>query len=161
MVPPPRSPDLHQDQYPSPDMDHNSQVCHRQAPKCIRCIYGEMTKCPWRTKGKQGTNRVHPVTAPGQYVSVNQMESMFLGFTAQLKGRLTKNRYRAATLFVEHYTWPSYMQLQGSCRSLASEEILSANNVFETFVRKQGVVIRCYHENNILLAYNSFIQSLN
>ena len=73
-----------------------------QAPKCSACIYGAMTKVPWRSKGHQSSiNDITECTAPGQCVSIDQLESSTPGFIAQLKGRLTKDRYQAATIFVD------------------------------------------------------------
>ncbi|KAL7483760.1 hypothetical protein ACHAW6_009398 [Cyclotella cf. meneghiniana] len=41
-------------------------------------------------------------TRPGQVVSVDQMISTQPGFVAQLKGKLTTQLYKAATIFVDH-----------------------------------------------------------
>ena len=43
-----------------------------KTPKCAGCLYGAMTKRPWRSKGKQA-NKVHTVTTPGACVSVDQL----------------------------------------------------------------------------------------
>eukprot|EP00970_Alexandrium_tamarense_P018045 scaffold13311_cov105-Alexandrium_tamarense.AAC.1 len=65
-------------------------------PRCAGCLFGAMTKVPWRAKGKQDTT-IFSATKAGQVVSVDQMISTQVGFVAQLKGRLTTQRYRAAT----------------------------------------------------------------
>ena len=57
-------------------------------PRCAGCLFGKMTKVPWRTRSK-ANNKVHEATYPGECVSVDQMESTQAGFVAQLKGRLT------------------------------------------------------------------------
>ena len=51
-------------------------------------------------------------TEPGQIVSVNQLESPMPGFIVQLKGNLTKQRYRYATIFVDQYSYLSNVFLQ-------------------------------------------------
>ena len=61
--------------------------------------------------------RDHPkasrvATKPGQIVSVDQLESPTPGFIAQLKGILTKQRYRYTTIFVDQYSCLSYVFLQ-------------------------------------------------
>ena len=68
-------------------------------PKCAGCLFGKMTKVPWRTRSKTNS-KVHKATHPGECVSIDQMESTQAGFIAQLKGRLTTKRYKAATIFV-------------------------------------------------------------
>mmetsp|Transcript_109 Transcript_109/g.216 ORF Transcript_109/g.216 Transcript_109/m.216 type:complete len:135 (+) Transcript_109:261-665(+) len=98
-------------------------------PRCAGCLYGAMTKRPWRTKGKQ-QQKISTVTAPGACVSVDQLESASAGFIAQLKGKLTRQRYRAATVFVDHFSRLSYIHLQ---RNLSSEETLQAKRAFEAY----------------------------
>jgi hypothetical protein len=65
-------------------------------------MYGAMTKRRWRTKGGQNKSKLCSVTNPGDCVAVDQLESNTQGFLAQLKGTLTKKRYGAATVFVDH-----------------------------------------------------------
>jgi hypothetical protein len=60
-------------------------------------------KLPWRGKEKKSSH-LSVATKPGETVSVNQMASTKVGFFAQLKGTLTKKRYRCATIFVDHYS---------------------------------------------------------
>jgi hypothetical protein len=73
-----------------------------KALKCAGCMYGAITKQPWRMKGIQNKNKIRVATSPGDCISVNQLESLTPGFIAQLKGRLTKKRYGAATIFIDH-----------------------------------------------------------
>jgi hypothetical protein len=42
-------------------------------PKCAGCLFGTMTKKPWRNKGKNPKVVGHLATAPGQMVSVDQL----------------------------------------------------------------------------------------
>ena len=60
-------------------------------PVCTGCAFGAMTKVPW--KNSEATRTVFKATNPGQCVSVDHMMSMQVGFYAQLKVRLTKQRY--------------------------------------------------------------------
>ena len=71
-------------------------------PKCTGCLFGAMTKIPWRGKETKASHKVFVATKPGECISVNQMTSTELGFVAQLKGKLTKKRYYCATVFVDH-----------------------------------------------------------
>ena len=91
-----------------------------------------MTKRPWRTKSQRDNRKLRQVTEPGECVSVDQLKSSTPGFIPQLKGKLTKQRYRAATVFVDHYSGLSYVHMQ---RSLTSEETLEAKRAFEAFAR--------------------------
>jgi len=65
-------------------------------PKCAGCLFGSMTKIPWRGKETKASHEVFIATKPGECVSVNQMASTEVGFFAQMKGKLTKRRYRGA-----------------------------------------------------------------
>jgi hypothetical protein len=68
-------------------------------PKCAGCLFGAMTKLPWRGKESALSHEIFIATKLGEIVSVNQMESTMVGFFAQLKGSLTMKRYRYCTVF--------------------------------------------------------------
>jgi GAG-pre-integrase domain len=57
---------------------------------CQACIYGKMTRRPWRTKPNANKVKTVPITRPGMVVSVDQLESPVPGFVAQMKGKLTR-----------------------------------------------------------------------
>jgi hypothetical protein len=59
-----------------------------EIPICPSCLYGKMSRRPWRNKSSY-----HPIsnaTKPGTFVSVDQMDSSTPGLIAQLKGIPTK-----------------------------------------------------------------------
>eukprot|EP00978_Attheya_sp_CCMP212_P011775 scaffold29281_cov64-Attheya_sp.AAC.3 len=60
-----------------------------KTPKCAAYLFGQTTHRAWRTKGKQ-KKKLMTATVPGQFVSIDQMESSTPGFVAQMKGTLTK-----------------------------------------------------------------------
>ena len=133
------------------------RLIHVKSPKCAGCIYGAMTKRPWRTKAQQNKQKIRSVTRPGDCVSVDQLESTTPGFIAQLKGKLTKQRYRAATVFVDHASRLSYVHLQ---KSLSSDETVQAKRAFEAYARSHGIIIRHYHADNGRFADNAFLDSI-
>jgi hypothetical protein len=59
-------------------------------PACTGCLFGAMTKVPWR--GRETSSEVFVATKAGQCVSVDQLVSAQVGFIAQLKGTLTKKQ---------------------------------------------------------------------
>jgi hypothetical protein len=65
-------------------------------------------------------------------VSVDQLQSSAAGFISQLKGRLTRRRYKSATIFVDHFSRMSYVHL---LEILTSADTLEAKEVFEAFSR--------------------------
>jgi hypothetical protein len=77
------------------------QLAKVKPPACVGCLFGAMTKVPW--KGQETSSEVFVAAKAGQCVSVDQMISMQVGFIAQLKETLSKKRYTAATVFVNHY----------------------------------------------------------
>jgi hypothetical protein len=133
------------------------QLIHVKSPKCAGCLYGAMTKRPWRTKSQQNKSKIRTVTRPGDCVSVDQLESTTPGFFAQLKGALTKKRYRAATVFVDHASRLSYVHLQ---QGLTSNETVEAKRAFEAYARSNGVTIKHYHADNGRFADNAFLNSV-
>ncbi len=110
----------------------NGEIPHKLArvtpPRCAGCLFGAMTKLPWRSKESKQTHQVYVATKPGECVSVDQMESLQVGFFAQLKGRLTKKRYTGATIFVDHFTRIRFIHLM---LDLSAEETIKAKNAFE------------------------------
>lgn len=123
-------------------------------PKCPACIYGKMTKKPWRTKMPGSKVAPRTITAPGDCVSIDQLESSQPGFIAQLKGSLTRERYHAATIFVDHFSRLSYVYVH---RSTTAIETVTAKHAFEQFAKGYGVSIKHYHADNGRFAENLFM----
>ncbi len=115
-----------------------------------------MTKIPWRGKESISSHEVFAATKPGEMVSVDQMVSTKVGFFTQLKGRLTKKRYRCCTIFVDHYSRMRFVHHQVNDSSM---ETLTAKLAFEKFATEHGVRISHYHCNNGHFADNAFKES--
>jgi hypothetical protein len=115
-----------------------------------------MTKTPWRDKESKATHQVFVATKPGECVSIDHMVSTHVGFFAQLKGGLTKKRYKAASIFVDHFLRLCFVHLM---QDLSSEESVKAKRAFEQFAAKHGVTIRHYHCDNGRFADNAFKQA--
>ena len=126
------------------------------APKCAGCLFGAMTKLPWRGKESKSSHEVFTATKPGETVSVDQMTSTEVGFFAQLKGALTKKRYRCCTIFVDNYSRLRYVHLQVDD---TAEETMKAKHAFEKYAAEHGVSIKHYHCDNGRFADNLFKQS--
>ncbi len=84
------------------------------------------------------------------------MVSTHVGFFAQLKGKLTNKRYKAASIFVDHFLRLRFVHLM---QDLSSEESVKAKRAFEQFAAKHGVAIRHYHCNNGRFPNNAFKQA--
>jgi hypothetical protein len=104
-------------------------------PICTSCLYGKATRKPWRTKPEKDSHesKLRTATEPGQCISVDQMESRTPGLIAQTKGWLTKKRYQAATIFVDHFSSLSYVCLQ---KSTNAEETMETKISFERYAKK-------------------------
>jgi hypothetical protein len=75
----------------------------------------------------------------------------------QAKGRLTKTRYKNATIFVDHFSRLQYIHLMTTNSTLS--ETLEAKHAFERFAAKHGVKIAHYHCNNGRFEDTAFIRS--
>ena len=113
-----------------------------------------MTKRPWRVKGDNKAT-AKTATYPGQVVLVNQLEFTSPGFIAQLKGILTQQRYRYATVFVDQFSIYTFLYLQ---KRVTSEETVMVKQAFERSVEQRGVKITHYHADNGRFADNAFIK---
>ena len=72
-----------------------------------------------------------------------------------MAGTLTKQRYRYATVFVDHYSGYSYLHLQ---KTQDVDEALEAKSAFEELARQHGLHIRAYHADNCILRANKWVQ---
>ena len=114
------------------------------------------TKRPWRNKPSgKFESKIRVATKPGEVISVDQLESPTPGLYGQLKGAATGKRYRAATIFVDHYSRFSFCYLQ---ESLTSADTLKAKHAFEQFCGSHGVQVLHYHADNGRFADNAFIR---
>ncbi len=52
-------------------------------PKCAGCLFGVMTKIPWRGKESKSSHKVFAATKPGETISVDQMVLTKVGFFAK------------------------------------------------------------------------------
>ena len=80
-------------------------------PFCSACQYGKMTKRPWRVKGED-KKATKAATRPGQIVLVDQLEFNTPGLIAQLKGKLTQQRYKYIKVFVDQFSGYTFVYLQ-------------------------------------------------
>ena len=135
----------------------NGEIPRRLAkvppPKCAGCLFGAMTKVPWRGRESKSTHEIFVATKPGECVSVDHMISTQQGFFAQMKGKLTRKRYRAASIFVDHFSRLRYVHLM---QDLSSDETIKAKLAFERFAAEHGITIKHYHCDNGRFADNAF-----
>ena len=89
---------------------------------------------------------------------MDQLESNTPGFIAQLKGKLTQQRYHYATVFVDQYSGYTFVHLQ---RRITSEETVQAKHAFERAAEQRGVKILHYHADNGRFVDNAFIADCN
>jgi hypothetical protein len=125
-------------------------------PKCAGCLFGTMTRIPWRGRETKAFHEVFIATKPRECVSVDQMTSTEVGFYAQMKGKLTKKQYRCATVFVDHYSSLRFVHLQTNDSSVKT---IAAKRAFESFAAKNGIKIQHYHCNNGQFSDNAFKQA--
>jgi len=128
-------------------------------PKCAGCLYGAMTKRPCTQVPKSKRKQIQQeAKEPGQIIPVDQIESSTPGFIAHLKGNLTKKRYTAATVFVDHYSRLGYVHLQ---RSTTAEETVEAKRAFESFCMARNVKVKHYHADNGRFQDKLFMEDLH
>ena len=81
---------------------------------CNACQFGKASKRPWRQKTRKNGAEVERAQAPGDVISMYQMNSRTPGLIAQMEGFLSKDRYTCATVFVDHNSNISYVHFQKS-----------------------------------------------
>ena len=124
----------------------------RDTPLCQACLYGKATRKPWRSKPLH--NKVsHVAKEPGQCVSIDQLISPTPGLIAQLRGRPTRKRYTAATVFVDQFSGLSFLNLQ---MTTSADETIEGKIRFEQYARQHGVEVKHYHADNGVFADTKF-----
>jgi hypothetical protein len=123
-----------------------------RVPWCQSCLYSQATKKPWRTKAQ--LNKIRTVTIPGQCILVNQLESPVPGFKGQNKGFFFRERYKVATIFVDHFSHLLYVYLQESTKG---KDILLAKRAFEAYAALFRVIVTNYHADNGRFAERLFL----
>jgi hypothetical protein len=123
-------------------------------PICPACLFGKQTRRPWRSSAIN-ESEIHQVTAPGQCVSVDQLESSTPGLVAHMKGSPTIKRYTSATVFVDHFSRLGFVYLQ---KSTNAEETIQAKEAFERYSNSHGVKILHYHADNGRFAENKWTE---
>jgi hypothetical protein len=105
-------------------------------PKCASCLFGAITKLPWQGKETKVDHEVFIATKPEECILANIMTLTEVGFYVQLKGKLTKKRYKCATVFVNHHSHLRFVHLQLDDKS---NKTLAAKLVFKQYVAEHGV----------------------
>ena len=123
-------------------------------PICVACLKGKQHRTPWRGRGKKVSHIRKPHhNFPGAQTSSDQMISPFGGMVPQMKGRLTKAKYYAATVFVDHHTDYTYVHLM---RDTTAVSTLEAKHAYETLMMTYGHRVMAYHADNGRYAENAF-----
>ena len=115
-----------------------SNIIAKEYPPCPSCLYGKSTHRSWRTKTPHGT--IAPLaTKPGDCISVDQMESSIPGFVAQNVGKLTKQRFKYATIFVDQASKLGYVHVH---KTTNAKDAIEAKRAFEHFC----AISRCAYQ---------------
>ena len=117
-------------------------------PVCAACLYGKAHKRPKRTKAK-AKHVPRPVSKPGDCVSVDVLVSATPGLIAQMRGFLTRQRYKYAAVFIDHYSDFSYVHLM---TNQDGDNICAAKAAFEKYCLANGVNVQHYHTDNGIFA---------
>ena len=127
-------------------------ILQSKKPMCAACEFGKATRRQWR-QDKSKKKGLHVATQPGQVVSIDQLESRTPGLIAQTKGRPTRARYHAATIFVDHYSRYSYVHLQ---QDVTANSTVQAKEAFEAHAQQHGIKVQHYHSDNGRFAETAF-----
>ena len=134
----------------------SSDILCKDNPPCPSCLYGKSVRRSWRTKATPRT--IAPAaTKPGDCVSVDQMVSSVPGLLAQNSGRLTRKRYKIATVFVDHASRLGYVHVH---TSTDATEALEAKHAFETCARSYGIRVKRYHADNGIFNSREFLNDI-
>ena len=123
-------------------------------PACVACLYGRATRRKWRQRApKHKKRKLSKVSAPGERVSVDMLQSPYPGLVAQMTDIQTKKRYNYATIYIDNFSGFSYIHLQ---KSADIKETLESKRAFEMVASQHGVKIKSYHADNRIFRANGW-----
>ena len=134
------------------DIPRNLATC--QAPKFAACLYGKLTRRPWRNKSKVRAIKPLNITQTGDGVSVDQFESSTPGFIGLMRGFPTKMRYTSGSVFTDHHSRLSFVHVHNS---LSATETLCTKQCFERHSQQHSIQVKHYHADNGRFADKSFL----
>jgi GAG-pre-integrase domain len=134
-----------------------NRLANCRIPQCAACHYGKASKVPWRVKGDPKDGKLFEATVTGQVVSVDQLQSTVPGLVSQMKGWLTVQRYKYATIFVDHYSRLSFVDVQ---KTDNAAEMLMAKHAFAGYAHTMGVQVQHYHANNGRFCENVYMKDV-
>ena len=125
---------------------------------CPSCIFGQCKRTPWR-KGTRPAGKVCTpcMTVPGGKAHIDQMQSNQPGLVPRMKGRHTKDRISAVTVFLDDKSSHSFSHLQ---TSTGGDETLAAKHAYEIMADSFGVVVRSFHADNGIFAEKIFVDEV-
>jgi hypothetical protein len=133
------------------------RLANCRAPQCTACYYWKASRRAWREKGLANQRKIALATAPGQIVSVNQMQSTVPGMVGQIEGIPTQQWYHYVTAFVDQFSGLSFVHLQ---KTSSGDETLDAKMAFEGFARSLNVQIQHYHADNRRFCENLWMSNV-
>ena len=114
---------------------------------------------PWKSKDKANSRIRSPVdNQPGECTSMDAMTSTSPGLIPQMSGFLTKRKFSAATIFVDHASSYGYVFLQ---ENQTLETTLEAKASYERHASTFGIRIKSYHADNGRFADAKFHKIIN
>lgn len=129
------------------------------APLCYPCMMGKQHKKPWRGKNKKHLHHIRKAkdNFTGANTSTDQMISPFGGLIPQMKGRLMRAKYYAATIFVDHHSDYTYVHLMQDTTAVAT---LEAKNAYERLIGTFGSKVLAYHADNGRFAEKAYMSDV-
>ena len=123
-------------------------------PLCPGFIYGKSNQRPWHQKRKSKIKKIKAVTIPCQVVSLYQIVRYIPGLIPTHRGITTTKRCSDATIFVNHASYFTYVNLMEGNPEAA--KTVEAAQDFEQISKSHGVTIHHYHSNNGLFDTHKF-----
>ena len=137
--------------------DLPAELVHCRKVQCSACLHAKATKRNWRTKAPVNRMSIPPADRPGSVVGVDQLISSTPGLIGQMKGFLTRKRFKVTTVFIDHASTFSFTHCQ---QSTTVDETLEAKRAFERFAKSRGVTIKHCHADNGAFADKGFIDDV-
>ena len=125
-----------------------------KAPMCPACQYGAAKKRPHA--GRTG-GLLDKATAPGKFVSVDQLEAGTPGLMPFQTGKPSDQRYKCCTIWVDHFSKFIFAHMQ---KGTTGTETIESKTAFESFAKKFNVLIEHIHSDNGIFSRKQFAEHI-
>jgi hypothetical protein len=122
-------------------------------PLCCSCLFGKAHR-----RASPSSDAVRHIDSgdlhPGEKVSVDQLESSTPGYVDTFKGKPTKAKCNASSVYIDHASRFIFVKCHFST---SGSEAVEGKTIFEQLAASNGVKVKAYRADNGIMACHEYV----